>query len=231
MAHPMMELKVVSLGKVYGPVPMETLRKLASGGRISADDLVRPVKSQTWLKVTELPALAACLPQRAMPVGDQELEREASGGPEPPRKRREVEDTGMDMTPMIDVTFQLLIFFMLTHAMMHPPPVEVPEAVHGKGVNMEGQQLVLVDEKGKYYLGDFPSDENAVASLDALVREVERNAGSGKGAASMDVIVHAHKQTKHHYVRELVNRLGLLNREKEKPKIGKITVGIQESMH
>ncbi len=225
MASPMMELKIVSMGKVYGPVPMETLIRLASGGRISADDLVRPVKSQTWLKVTEIPALAARLPQRAMPIGDQELEQEASGGEPPRRKPREVEDTEMDMTPMIDVTFQLLIFFMLTHAMMHAPPVEVPEAVHGRGVNMEGQQFVLVDENGRYYLGDSPSDENATPSLDALVREVERNAGSGGGRASMDVIVHAHKQTKHHYVRELVNRLGGV------PKIGKIMVGVQEAMH
>jgi len=224
MASPMMELKIVSMGKVYGPVPMETLIRLASGGRISSDDLVRPAKSQTWLKVTEVAALAACLPQRAMPVGDQELEQEASGGQAPPRKRREAEDTEMDMTPMIDVTFQLLIFFMLTHAMMHPPPVEVPEAVHGRGVNMEGQQLVLVDETGKYYFGDFPSDENSAASLDALVKEVERNAGAGGGQASMDVIVHAHKQTKHHHVRELINRLGAV------PKIGKIMVGVQESM-
>jgi biopolymer transport protein ExbD len=224
MASPMMQLRIVSMDKVYGPVPMDTLVRLASGGRISADDMVRPVNSQTWLKVTEVPALAACLPQRAMPIDDQELEQEAAGGAESPRKRRETEDTEMDMTPMIDVTFQLLIFFMLTHAMMHPAPVEVPEAVHGRGVNVEGQQFVLIDETGKYYLGDFPSDENAVASLDALVQEVQRNAGEGSGRASMDVIVHAHKQTKHHYVRELIARLGGAK------NIGKIMVGVQEAM-
>lgn len=224
MASQAMELKIVSTGKVYGPVPMDTLIRLASGGRISGEDLVRPAKSQAWLKVTDIASLAACLPHRAMPIADEQLEQEASGGLPPRRKQREAEDTEMDMTPMIDVTFQLLIFFMLTHAMMHPPPVDVPQAVHGRGVNIEGQQLVLVDEVGKYYLGDFPSDETAAASLDALVKEVERNAGSG-GEASMDVIVHAHKQTKHHFVRELINRLGSV------PKIGKIMVGVQEAMH
>jgi biopolymer transport protein ExbD len=224
MASPMMELKIVSIDKVYGPVPMDTLVRLAGGGRISADDLVRPVRSQTWLKVTEVPALAACLPQRAMPVDDQEIELEVSGGRAPRRTRRRPEDTEMDMTPMIDVTFQLLIFFMITNAMMHPAPVEVPEVVHGRGVNIEGQQFVLIDETGKYYLGDFAAEENAAASLDALVEEVQRNAGAGDNRASMDVIVHAHKQTKHHYVRELISRLGGAK------NIGKVMVGVQEAM-
>ncbi|MCR4415593.1 MAG: GYF domain-containing protein, partial [Thermoguttaceae bacterium] len=110
MSAEMMELKVVSLGKVYGPVRMDTLIRLASGGRISADDQVRRSGEQTWMPVTEVPALAACLRQASVAGPDIEAE---IGGARARFRRQAPEDLAMDMTPMIDVTFQLLIFFML----------------------------------------------------------------------------------------------------------------------
>ena len=40
----------------------------------------------------------------------------------------EVATEALNMTPMIDVVFQLLIFFMLTNSLANPAPLEVAEA-------------------------------------------------------------------------------------------------------
>ena len=220
MASQMMELKVVSLGRVYGPVPLETLVKLATGGRISADDLVRPSRTQAWLRVTDVPALAACLRQ-ASSVG-QDIEGFAGASARPaPRRQRPEEDAEMDMTPMIDVTFQLLIFFMLSHTWANLAAMEVPEAVHGRGVNMEGQQVILIDHQGAYYIGDRPEPQYRHDSAETLVAEVQANAAKSEGRP-LDVIIHGHKRAKHKSVRELIEGLGRVS------QLGKIMLGVQE---
>ena len=121
---------------------------------------------------------------------------------------------------MIDVTLLLLIFFMLSNSLANPSPMEVPAAVHGRGVNMEGQQLILVDQQGNFYLGDRPQAENLAESLDALVQEVQQNAEHSQTA--MDVIVSAHKQARYVQVRELIERLGGLD------GLGRVMLGVEE---
>jgi biopolymer transport protein ExbD len=126
----------------------------------------------------------------------------------------------MDMTPMIDVTFQLLIFFMLTNSLANPAPLEVAEAEFGRGVTPEGKQMILIDEKGLYYLGDTPAPENISPNLDALVNEVRGNAASA--GSPLEVIVTAHRRSKHLQVRQLVDRLG------DVPNVGNILLGVEE---
>jgi len=223
MAERTFELKIVSLGRVYGPVPMGKLVRLAGAGRISAHDQVRPTGTAAWLAVTEVPALAAALPQRATTVEELEQEVATPGGWLCKPGRWVWGDVEMEMTPMIDVTFQLLIFFMLTHAMANPPPMDVPEVVYGRGVTLEGQQLILIDSDGKYYLGYSSSPENAAASLDALVAEVRQNAR--RADTRLDVIVSAHKKSMHGQVRELVERLSAAD------ELGRILLGVEEKMN
>lgn len=91
------------------------------------------------------------------------------------------EQPKLDLTPMIDVVFQLLIFFMLsatfvTHSAI---PIEMPEA---KGAaNLEKKELSITlaygtdgpEGKGKIYV-----DEATVDSMDELTRILsERVAG------------------------------------------------------
>ena len=126
----------------------------------------------------------------------------------------------MEMAPMIDVTLLLLIFFMLTNTLANPSPMDVPTALHGRGVNMEGQQLILIDQQGEYYLGDRARPENLAPSLDALAREVQQNAEHSQTA--MDVIVSAHKRARYVEVRELIERLGGLE------GLGRVMLGVEE---
>ena len=57
---------------------------------------------------------------------DQDLDDEPSSSVIR-RKRAPSEEAEIDMTPMIDVTFQLLIFFMLTNSLANPAPIAVAE--------------------------------------------------------------------------------------------------------
>ena len=129
----------------------------------------------------------------------------------------------MEMAPMIDVTFLLLIFFMLTNSLANPAAMEVPDAVHGRGVNLEGQQLILIDQEGRYYLGDAATEQTAADSLDALVREVGENVRASR--QTLDVIVSAHRHCKHRYVRELVEGLGAVE------DLGRIQLGVEEKLN
>ena len=49
--------------------------------------------------------------------------------------RKRGEEAELDITPMIDVTFLLLIFFMVTSTMQGKPDLDVPPVKHGVGVD------------------------------------------------------------------------------------------------
>lgn len=54
-------------------------------------------------------------------------------------------ETELDITPMIDVTFLLLIFFMVTSTMQDNPQFELPVAKNGVKVPADGALNVRVD--------------------------------------------------------------------------------------
>jgi biopolymer transport protein ExbD len=225
-SHELMDLKVVALDRVYARVPRETLSRWALEGRIAQADLVRPSGAEAWVSVTEVPWLAASLPQGILrdPAEatdeDPEAEVDAAAGWVARRPRQKTEEAEMDMTPMIDVTFQLLIFFMLTNSLVNPAPISVPEAAHGRGIMPDGKQVVLIDDRGRYYLGESTREENVAPSLSAVVQEVRGNAAVSDDP--LDVIVTAHKAAKHVQVRELVEQLGTV------PNVGQVLIGVEE---
>ena len=221
-----LDLKVVALGRVYRGATLSKLVNWAMQGRIAAADLVCRSGSDNWQSVLDVPELAASMPQgvaRADAADDEEaaeLDVDRASQWVPQRPRRRAEEAEMDMTPMIDVTFQLLIFFMLTNHLANPAPTLVPEAAHGRGVDAEGRQMIVIDEQGDYYLGDTIKPEALASSLDALVDEVRLNARAAAGP--LDVIISAHKSVKYGRLRELVERLGNVT------NLGKILVGVAE---
>ena len=268
MARNAMELKIVASDRLLGPLPLEELAEMAARGRIAAEDLVRPVGSGVWLRVTEVPRLAERLAPRPAPqpasqpasqpaprptppaappaasqptpqpasqplpppvaqavaeVEDDELDE--SGGAEArvwrPR-RKPHEEAAMEMAPMIDVTFLLLIFFMLTNSLANPASMAVPEALHGRGVTLEGQQLILIDEQGEYFLGESATRSSRADSLAALVKEVQANVRSNP--VGLDVIISAHKDVKHLYVRQLLEGLASIDH------LGQTLVGVEEKL-
>jgi biopolymer transport protein TolR len=60
------------------------------------------------------------------------------------RKPRPKPDDDIDITPMIDVTFQLLIFFMVTSTMQGNPDLEIPQSVSGGSIEVARVISVMV---------------------------------------------------------------------------------------
>ena len=77
-------------------------------------------------------------------------------------RRRHTEDIGFQIAPMIDITWILIIFFMVTTQLVENEfdvPVSLPvasAAVVPK--EMAGRVVVNVDEEGSFYLGNEKVD-------------------------------------------------------------------------
>lgn len=65
-------------------------------------------------------------------------------------RRRRPDDAEMDITPMIDIVFLLLIFFLVASKMDEAATVKLPPAQHGTNVSQENAIVVIVkkDEQG-----------------------------------------------------------------------------------
>ena len=65
--------------------------------------------------------------------------------------RRSMEEAGMNMTPMIDVVFQLIIFFVTTVDMQNKAldtKIRLAMAPHGPAVEKKDPREVMVDVDG-----------------------------------------------------------------------------------
>lgn len=230
MSEERLDLKVVRTGREYPNLPRSQVLTWLSERRLTGDDLVKSPGARQWWKISMAAELLGTTPSQTPtvnqsrwqgePTDEDDLGIEAPAKARPRKKLRFLEDSAVDMTPMIDVTFQMLIFFMFTNQLANPNPVTVPEAVYGQGVTPDGKQVVLVDEEGRYYLGDNAKEENIEPSLDSLLQKVADNASLSEGP--MDVIINAHKDSKHMGTRQLMEKLS------EVSNVGQIRLGVEE---
>jgi len=91
---------------------------------------------------------------------------------------RPVRDTGeLDITPMIDVTFLLLIFFLVSSTTAMQSSVNLPPARHGEGVSSRTSVIVTVAESSgeapaRVYLGDGVSGTPLPADPQQQTRQI-----------------------------------------------------------
>lgn len=83
--------------------------------------------------------------------------------------------TVLDMTPLVDVVFQLLIFFLLTSTYVQHSqqssssvPVELPESSLEASQETPDELVISIDETGVIYLADDP------VNLDELAAQLTR---------------------------------------------------------
>jgi len=114
------------------------------------------------------------------------------------RKRRQA-DGDLDITPMIDVTFLLLIFFMVTSTMQPAPSKDLPPAVSGENANAGGLLDLSIltpsgdDEESPVML------EGALVSLDALSDDLEQRARGG----IVSILIYAERDVRSGFVGEV----------------------------
>ena len=117
--------------------------------------------------------------------------------------RRPVKDSAeMDITPMIDITFLLLIFFLVCSTLAQQTAVELPPARHGSGVDERSSVIITVEPRGvgrppAVYLGDgtsgSPLDDDHAAQEEMIMEEVEKGLLRGKS----NVLIKAAMGVKH----------------------------------
>jgi len=74
-------------------------------------------------------------------------------------KRRQEEDVAVDMSPMIDLVFLLLIFFLVASTIIKVDkvPVEIPDAVYAKvPEDTTGRFEITVTAKGDLFVDTSP---------------------------------------------------------------------------
>jgi len=76
------------------------------------------------------------------------------------RRKRPLEEVSFQITPMIDLTFLLLIFFMVTQKITEQQlqvPVRLPVAVSAVAPEQTEREIINLDGEGNYYIGDRPA--------------------------------------------------------------------------
>ncbi len=92
------------------------------------------------------------------------------------KRRLKIEKGTVDLTPLINVFFLLLIFFMFTSSFIFQPGIRVslPRAVTSEVIQEEGAVLIIT-KGGKIYLGDREVSSDELSSKLRLIAK-------GKGA-------------------------------------------------
>ncbi|SDW57811.1 ExbD/TolR family protein [Marinobacter mobilis] len=122
-------------------------------------------------------------------------------------KRQRSQEVGVDLTPLIDVVFLLLIFFMVSTTFTREShlKVELPEA-NGEAVESEVRQIdVVINAQGQYSLNERALVNNRLETLERAVQELS------EGDSSLPFIITADANTPHQYVvraMDVAGRLG-----------------------
>jgi biopolymer transport protein ExbD len=87
-------------------------------------------------------------------------------------RRRAIDDVGMQIAPMVDITWIMIIFFMVTNEIAeneYDVPIKLPIATAAVVPDeMAGRVIVNLDAQGSYFLG------NAKLDLAELTSQLKR---------------------------------------------------------
>jgi biopolymer transport protein ExbD len=117
-------------------------------------------------------------------------------------RRREARRARIEIVPMIDVVFFLLVFFMmasLSMAVYGGLPVNLPQAATGQVAPAETAS-VTIDREGRVFLNREPV---AVAELEGRVRPILR------GNPALAIVINADGDAAHHHVVAVLDALRL----------------------
>ncbi|SFR48392.1 biopolymer transport protein ExbD [Marinobacter daqiaonensis] len=111
-------------------------------------------------------------------------------------KRQRSQEVGVDLTPLIDVVFLLLIFFMVSTTFTRESHlnIQLPEA-RGEAAETEVSEIdVVVNADGHYIVNDRSLVNNQRKTLEQAIREA-----SG-GETGVPFIITADARTPHEFV-------------------------------
>jgi biopolymer transport protein ExbD len=126
-------------------------------------------------------------------------------------RRRKREDAEMDITPMIDITFLLLIFFLVCSTMDRQNAVPLPPAYYGTGISEKDAVIITMAGEENHptvYLGDgtggAPLPEDRRQQERSVIEAVETGLQEGRSM----VLIKAAKGIQHGEVSRISSAAG-----------------------
>ena len=162
------KLKKKDTGKIYEKISFSILKSWVLEARILPEDFVMNSLLSDWVKANEIKELNSLF----LPEGSGS-DLIAVKGMEFPWKSQEIEPAELDFTPLIDMTFLLLIFFIstATFTMHEIKNIQVPKASVTQKFKEE-KLAVTIDKNRRICLG---KKEISLSSLKkALMEEVTK---------------------------------------------------------
>ena len=178
--------------KVYKPVSLKTMRTWVYENRVSMVDMVSSDGGKTWTRAGKIPELLPFFP--ASSKFQTETTRGYSGKVERRRKSIEV----IDMIPMIDMVFLLLIFFALTSTFEIQRVLEMslPEAASGRELKEKKTVTIYIRKERPALFNNQP------IQLDNLKTELKTAAAEN---SRLTLIIRGDSQTPHGRVVEVMD--------------------------
>jgi biopolymer transport protein ExbD len=124
--------------------------------------------------------------------------------------RSSLEAANLDITPMIDITFLLLIFFLVASRPDTQIQAELPDAHHGMGVGKRSSIIFTVAQSGQevapIYLGDGKIPKNKLPRDPAAQRDrIQQYVRDGLAEGKRDVLIEADKGVAYRDIARVVN--------------------------
>jgi biopolymer transport protein ExbD len=102
--------------------------------------------------------------------------------------KRRVNDADLDITPMIDVTFLLLIFFMVASTMQKRQDMNVPAARSGQGADLKDAIVYFIASDGsRETVPEITDDKGLSYTIDQFASRVRAEAKEGKTTLILQV--------------------------------------------
>ncbi len=122
-------------------------------------------------------------------------------------KRQTDEEVSVNLTPLIDVVFLLLIFFMVSTTFTKEChlEIELPEAVGEKSAADDSKQIeLIISDKGDFSINDRPLVNN---KEDTIKKAIEKVSGGDK---KLPFVITADAKTPHEFVVRAMDVAGKL---------------------
>ena len=119
-------------------------------------------------------------------------------------RRQRLDEVSVNLTPLIDVVFLLLIFFMVSTTFTKEThlSIDLPEAQGEASADVPEQIEILIDEAGNYRLNARQLADNRMATLRHAIRQF------AQGDTSLPLVITADARTPHQAVVRAMDAAG-----------------------
>lgn len=119
-------------------------------------------------------------------------------------RRQHREEVGINLTPLIDVVFLLLIFFMVSTTFTRETQlsIDLPEAEGEPKETLQEEIEILIDESGRYRVNGRALVDNRMRTLQAAIYKV------AAGDTTLPMTITADAQASHQAVVQAMDAAG-----------------------